>query len=117
MAKVTIYHHPRCSKSRQALQIIRDHGYDPEIILYQETPPTTDRLDALCRAMGKHPIELVRTKDPLFTELGLSEDDRRGHGEWIRLLVENPALIERPIVVHGKDVILGRPPEIVREII
>jgi len=117
MAKVTIYHNPRCSKSRQTLELLQDRGEDVEIVLYLENPPDKDTLGDLARAMGKKPFDLIRTKDPLFKELGLSMGDRRSTSEWLKIMVENPGLIERPIVKKGSKVALGRPPEGVLEIL
>ena len=117
MTKTLIYHNPRCSKSRMALELLQKHKIEPEIVRYLENPPSADRLDALCRAMGKEPLEITRTKEPLFSELGLSTEDRRSRSEWLKILAEHPKLIERPIVVHGQEVVLGRPPERVLEIL
>jgi len=115
--KVTIYHNPRCSKSRQTLDLIRRSGYEPEIVLYLEDPPSATRLEALCKAMGKHPLEITRTKEARFEELGLSKKDDRSEPEWLKILAENPKLIERPIVVMGPRVAMGRPPEAVLDIL
>ena len=117
LGKVTIYHNPRCSKSRYTLELIKSSGYEPEIVRYLEDPPKADTLDALIRALGKQPLEVMRTKESRFKELGLSKDDDRPRGEWIKLMVENPVLIERPIVVHDRQVAIGRPPENVLDIL
>ena len=117
MTKTLIYHNPRCSKSRMALELLQKHKIEPEIVRYLDNPPNADRLDALCRAMGKEPLEIMRTKEPLFKELGLTTKDDRSRSEWLKILAENPKLIERPIVVHGQEVVLGRPPERVLEIL
>ena len=117
MNKVTIYHNPRCSKSRQTLDIIRSCSREPEIIDYLVNPPTVQQLDSLCSAMGKTPLELMRVTEPLFTELGLSKEDRRSRREWLEIMVKNPKLIERPIVVCDGKVALGRPPETVLDIL
>lgn len=116
MSKVVIYHNPRCSKSRQALQILKDHDIEPEIVLYLDNPPSADRLDAMCRAMAIEPLQMMRTKEPLFKELGLSTSDERGRADWLKIMAENPKLIERPIVVNDGQVVIGRPPERVMEI-
>jgi len=117
MTKTLIYHNPRCSKSRMALDLLQKHKIEPEIVRYLDDPPSADRLDALCRAMGKEPLEIMRTKEPLFKELGLSTKDDRPRNEWLKIMADNPKLIERPIVVHGQQVVLGRPPERVLEIL
>ncbi len=112
-----IYHNPRCTKSRQTLELLRARGIDPEIVLYLEQPPAIDRLDALCLALGKEPLEITRTGEDLFKELGLSKHDQRSRGEWLALLAANPKLIERPIVCCGNRAALGRPPENVLDLI
>lgn len=117
MTETCIYHNPRCSKSRLALDLLRNHKIEPTIILYLETPPSADRLDALCRAMGKEPLEITRTKEPLFKELGFSKKDVRSRSEWLKILAQHPKLIERPIVVRGNEVVVGRPPERVLELL
>ncbi|RME00650.1 MAG: arsenate reductase (glutaredoxin) [Deltaproteobacteria bacterium] len=111
MVRVKIYHNPRCSKSRQTLELLRERGFEIEVVPYLERPPSVAQLDAICRALGKEPLEIIRTKEKRFAELGLSKKDERSREAWLRLMVENPILIERPIVVHGEKAALGRPPE------
>lgn len=115
-AKVTIYHNPRCSKSRAALQLLRDAGHEPEIILYLETPPTAEKLGALLRAMGMSAREVMRRKEAPYKELGLG-DEQLSEAELIAHMVAHPILIERPIVLVGKRVALCRPPERVSDLI
>ena len=117
MAKVTIYHNPRCSKSRATLGLLEDQGVNAEVVLYLEDAPSASKLDALCKMMGKEPLEITRTNEKRFKELGLSKKDKRTRKEWLRILAENPVLIERPIVVNGKQAALGRPPEDVLDIL
>jgi len=117
MAKLTIYHNPRCSKSRAALKLIEDEGHEPEVILYLQDPPSQKKLDELLKAVGREPLEAMRTKEKAFKELGLSKTDKRPRREWIKLMVENPVLIERPIVVRGKKAVLGRPVEDVERLL
>ncbi len=107
----TIYHNPRCSKSRCALSLLRDHGVEPVVVDYLKTPPSASELDALCRKLGLPPEQLVRTGEARFRALGLSLQDVRGRAEWLRILSENPILIQRPIVVAGDRAVFGRPPE------
>ena len=114
--KVTIYHNPRCSKSRQTLDLVQRSGHEPEIVLYLENPPTAERLSSLARSMGKTALEITRTKEAVFKELGLSKSDERTEAAWFKILADNPKLIERPIVVHGNQVAMGRPPEDVLDI-
>jgi arsenate reductase len=107
---ITIYHNPRCAKSRQTLQLIRDAGVEPTIVEYLNEPLTADELDELVKKLGIQPVELFRTKESVFKELGLAGRDL-SRDEALRTLAENPKLIERPIVVKGRKAILGRPPE------
>jgi arsenate reductase len=111
-----IYHNPRCSKSRETLELLRRRGLTPQIIEYLKEPPDERTLDQLLRQLGLEPRELMRQKEDLYAELGL---DQGGHtrAELIRLMAENPILIERPIVVCGDRARLGRPPERVLEIL
>ena len=117
MSKVTIYHNPRCSKSRQTLALLEEKACNVDIIEYLKTPPSVAKLDELLKAMGKEPLEVIRTKEAAFKELGLSKSDHRPRKEWLTLMVQNPVLIERPIVVKGKKAALGRPPEDVLKIL
>lgn len=112
-----LYHNPRCSKSKQALQWVRDHGIEPEIIEYLRTPPDTATLDKLCTALGAEPQAILRFKEDRAKELGLKPDDRRPRAEWLKLLAENPVLLERPIAVAGDRAVVGRPPENVLQLI
>lgn len=117
MAKLTIYHNPRCSKSRAAMKLIEDEGHEAEVILYLEEPPSQEKLDELLKAMDREPLEAMRTKEKAFKELGLSKTDNRSRREWIKLMVENPMVIERPIVVRGKKAVLGRPVDDVEKLL
>lgn len=81
------------------------------MIRYLDTPPTIQELDRICRMLGSEPLEITRTKDRLFRQLGLSKDDPRSREDWLEILAENPALIERPIVVRGDRAVIARPPE------
>ena len=104
-----IYHNPRCSKSRQTLQLIKNSGQEVEIVEYLATPPTFDELKSIVGLLGVSPEKLVRKNEAIFKEKykgkSLSED------EWIQAMIEHPKLIERPIVIEGNEAILGRPPE------
>jgi len=105
-----IYHNPRCSKSRQTLQRLRDAGVEPEIVEYLTTPPDAATLDAILQALGKEPQDIIRRGEAVYKELGLA-DRSPSRAEWLDILVAHPILIERPIVVHGPAACLGRPPE------
>ena len=111
MAEVTIYHNPRCSKSRQTLELLKEQGVEPVVVDYQKTPPSVEELGRILDMLGKGPLDITRTQEKRFKELGLSKQDEREQGEWLRLLHDNPKLIERPIVVHGDRAAIGRPPE------
>jgi arsenate reductase len=115
--KVTIYHNPRCSKSRQTLELLQERGCEVEVIDYLQSPPSATELESFCRRLGMQPLELMRSKEKRFSELGLSAEDARSNQEWIKVMVQNPILIERPIVVHDGQVALGRPPEKVLKIL
>ncbi len=116
MSDVTIYHNPRCSKSRQTLELIRGRGVEPNIIEYLKTPPEADILRNLLTLLDIPPIQLMRTKEAAFSELGLKDksDDPEA---LIEAMASNPILIERPIVVNNGAARLGRPPESVLEIL
>ena len=112
---VTIYHNPRCSKSRQTLELLREQGIEPEIVLYLETPPDAATLDRLLKMMGREPREAMRRNEAPYKALKL-DDSNKTRAELIEAMVEHPVLIERPIVVKGKKAALGRPPEAVLDI-
>ncbi len=112
-----ILHNPRCSKSRGALELLRQRGVEVEVIDYVATPPSVVELSAICCQLGIRPSQLVRSKDPLFAQLGLSLADQRDDRSWLELLHRHPILIERPIVVIGTRAVIGRPPERVLDLI
>ncbi|GHD32597.1 arsenate reductase [Halioglobus pacificus] len=115
MAEFQIYHNPRCSKSRNTLALLQEHGVQPEVILYLETPPDRKVLQALLAALNKQPSELVRRGEADYKEAGLSKAS--DEAAVLDAMVAFPKLIERPIVVAGERAILGRPPENVLELI
>ncbi|WGL17819.1 arsenate reductase (glutaredoxin) [Microbulbifer bruguierae] len=106
----TIYHNPRCSKSRQTLQLLQDNNVEPEIVLYLETPPDAATLSALLGKLGIGARDLLRKGEDAYKELNL-KDDALSDNELIAAMVAHPKLIERPIVVKGDRAVLGRPPE------
>ncbi len=112
-----ILHNPRCTKSRETLKLTKDNNLELSIIEYLKTPPTVSQLDEICNKLGVEPLEITRTKEKLFAELGLSAKDKKTRKEWLKILSENPKLIERPIVIYNNKAIIGRPPEKVLEIL
>ena len=113
---LTIYHNPRCSKSREALRLIEDRGLEPQVVRYLETPPDAPTLDAILRLLGLEPRELMRRKEPEYEALGL-DDPSQSREALIAAMVVHPRLIERPIVVKDGKAILGRPPERVLDLL
>jgi arsenate reductase len=113
---VTIYHNPRCSKSRETLSLLKANGVEPEIVLYLETPPDAATIKSL---LGKLDFasarDLMRQKEDLYKELKLA-DQTLSEEQLIQAMVENPKLIERPIVLANGEARIGRPPESVLEI-
>ena len=111
---VKIYHNPRCSKSRQALELIRTRGVEPEIIEYLKTPPSKDDIKKLAKTLDLAPIDMMRKGEDVFKDLSLgSADDDR----LFAAMAEHPVLIERPIVMTGKGAKICRPPELVEELL
>lgn len=115
-AKVMIYFNPRCRKSREALQIIKERDIEPEIKYYLDEPPSQAELAEILRKMGKRPRDIFRKSEPLYKDLGLKNKDL-SDDVLLDYLHEYPILIERPIVVKGQRAVLGRPPEDVKKII
>ena len=113
---VTIYHNPRCSKSRETLALIEDKGIAPKVVDYLKAPPTVAELKNILKKLGLRARDIVRTGEARYAELGLKERDV-GDDELLALMVENPILIERPIVVSGDKVAIGHPPEAVLKIL
>ena len=113
---VTIYHNPRCSKSRQTLELLRTREIEPNIIEYLRNPPDSATLSRILTALGKKPRELMRRKEACYAELGL-DDTALSDDQLIEAMVANPILIERPIVLASGRAAIGRPPESVLEIL
>ncbi|MCR4379223.1 MAG: arsenate reductase (glutaredoxin) [Rhodospirillales bacterium] len=111
---VTIYHNPRCSKSRQTLELIRERGVEPHVVEYLDTPPSAAELKAILQKLGKSAAAIVRRKEA--QEEGI-DVDALSEVALIEALAAHPRAIERPIVVKGKHARLGRPPESVLEIL
>ncbi|RYM62336.1 arsenate reductase (glutaredoxin) [Serratia liquefaciens] len=117
MKNVTIYHNPRCSKSRETLALLEQHGVTPDVVLYLETPPSVDQLKKLLKELGfSSARELMRKKEDLYKALKLA-DESLSEAQLLQAMVDNPKLIERPIVVKDTQARIGRPPEQVLEIL
>ena len=114
MSEFTIYHNPRCTKSRATLELLRQRGIEPAIVLYLETPPNAAELRAIVTKLGIEPEHLVRKGEDVYKSkyAGKALSD----AQWIKAMVDDPVLMERPIVVHGERAVIGRPPENVEEI-
>jgi arsenate reductase len=115
MADYTIYHNPRCSKSRATLGLLEANGIQPEIVLYLETPPNDTQIKGLLKKLGMSAAQLLRRGEPECKSCGL--DKSSSDAVIIAAMAACPKLIERPIVVRGKRAVLGRPPENVLELI
>ncbi|WP_320730894.1 arsenate reductase (glutaredoxin) [Enterobacter sichuanensis] len=114
---VKIYHNPRCSKSRDTLSLLKSNGVEPEVVLYLDTPPDAQTLRQLLHMLGMGSArDLMRKKEDLYKSLNL-DDSRLTEAELVQAMVENPKLIERPIVVANGQARIGRPPEDVLEIL
>jgi len=109
MSAVTIYHNPRCSKSRNTLALLEENGVSPKVVLYLETPPDAAELKGLLQKLGMKASELVRRGEDDYKTAGL--DKNSSDREVLAAMVKYPKLIERPIVVKGGKAVLGRPPE------
>ena len=116
MNKVTIYHNPACGTSRNTLAMIRASGVEPEVIEYLKTPPSRERLVELIEAMGCSARDILREKGTPYAELGL-DDPNVSEEMLIDMMLQNPILINRPIVVTAKGVKLCRPSELVLSIL
>ena len=114
--KLTIYHNPRCSKSRQTLQLLHENSAQPEIIEYLKTPPSTDELNNILDMLDIEPRQLMRTKEAEYQENHL-DDPNLSRDQLIEAMVKHPKLIERPIVISNGKAAIGRPPELVLEIL
>lgn len=116
MTTVTLYHNPRCSKSRQALQLLQQNQVEPEIRLYLETPPSRDELVVLLNQLGIEPRALLRKGEQEYKDNNLG-DSNLSNDQLIDAMAAHPRLIERPIAIVGDKAVIGRPPENVLELI
>jgi len=114
--EITIYHNPRCSKSRATLELLRAQGHEPRIIEYLKDPPGDEELATILRLLGLQPRELMRTKETEYRQENLADPGLKDN-DLIRAMHEHPRLIERPIVLANGKAALGRPPEAVLKIL
>ena len=113
---ITIFHNPRCSKSRATLALLHEKGLEPEIRLYLEDPPDAGELASILQKLGRTPRELIRKGEAEYRELGLGDPDLSDQ-QLIGAMAKKPRLIERPIVLANGKAAVGRPPESVLEIL
>lgn len=116
MLQPTIYHNPRCSKSRATLELLKARGFAPRIIDYLQTPPTAAELESVLRMLDAEPRDIMRTDEAEYAALGL-DDSKPTRRQLIDAIVAHPRLLQRPIVVAGAKAAIGRPPEAVLAIL
>ena len=116
IVEITLYHNPRCSKSRQTLELLRERKIELTIVEYLNQPPTHQQLDSVLRGLEMEPRELMRKAEPEFKSLGLN-DQALSRDQLIDAMIKNPKLIERPILIAGDEIAIGRPPENVLSIL
>ncbi len=116
MNPIKIYHNPKCSNSRNALALLREQGHEPKVVLYLDTPPTRQELQAIVQATGGSARALMRSKEAIYGELGLDSADLT-EDALIDAMLTHPVLMNRPIVITPKGTRLCRPPELVLEIL
>ncbi|MEZ4299803.1 MAG: arsenate reductase (glutaredoxin) [Polyangiaceae bacterium] len=109
MSNVTIWHNPKCSKSRASLALLQERGLQPTVVEYLATPPSAEDIAAVLRMLGVSARGLMRPDEPEYTALGLASVD--DEPSLIRAMIEHPILIQRPVVIHAGKAIIGRPPE------
>jgi len=107
---VTIYHNPRCTKSRETLALLKEHGIEPRIIEYLQATPSALELKSIVKKLGLKPRDIIRDTEARYAELGL-KDRKLSDDELLALIETNPILLQRPIVVNGNKAAIGRPPE------
>jgi arsenate reductase (glutaredoxin) len=113
--KFQIYHNPRCGKSREALQYLQHNGIETDILLYLQNTPSFEELkDVICKLNIK-PFDLIRKKEKIFTDKYI--DNVLTDDEWIEVMINNPILIERPVIISESKAIIGRPKERIEELL
>ena len=116
LSNFTIYHNPRCSKSRHALELLKDNGINPKVVLYLQTPLSEKELVLILKKLNLEAKELLRKGEAEFKELKLS-DSSKSEEDLIKAMIKFPKLMERPIIINRDRAVIGRPPENVLEII
>ncbi len=116
MSDITFYHNPRCSKSRQTLELLRERGVEPTVVEYLKTPPDRAELEAILDLLGLEPRDLIRSGEAEYRQAGL-DDPSLSRDALIDAMLKYPKLIQRPIVVANGRAAIGRPPERVLEIL
>jgi arsenate reductase len=114
---ITIFYNAKCSKSRQALALIEEQGEPFTVVEYLKAPPDRSTLEAIVARLPGPPIELVRTDDPSFRELGLDEESLTSVAGVIDVLVSHPEMMQRPVVLRGDTAVIARPPELVANVL
>jgi arsenate reductase len=115
MSKISIYHNPRCSKSREALQLLVERGIEPQVINYLETPLTQKQIKELLAMLNVEVFDIIRTNEAEFKKLGL--DKTSSKNDLIKAIKDHPILLQRPIIVHNNKAVIGRPVEKIFEIL
>lgn len=115
MSTYTIYHNPRCSKSRQTLELLNQQGVSLKVVEYLKNPPSANQLKTILKALGLKPKDIIRKSEAEYKASGL-DNNQLTQAQQIKLMVENPKVIERPIVVCGNKAVIGRPPENVNQL-
>lgn len=113
--KFQIYHNPRCGKSREALQYLQLKGIETEIILYLQNTPTFEELKDVIRKLNIKPFDLIRKKEKIFTDN--YNDSVLTDDEWVEVMINNPILIERPVIISDSMAVIGRPKERIEELL
>ena len=113
---VTIYHNPRCSKSRQTLSLLQEKSININVIEYLKTPPDISQLKQILKQLGYEPRQLMRKSEQIYKDLDLGNENKTA-ADLIIAMTQNPILIERPIVLSGEKAAIGRPPESVLNIL
>lgn len=112
---ITVFHNPRCSKSRTAVEILKKHNAGVKLIEYLKTPPTENELKAVLKKLKMGAEQILRKKEALFQKKFAGK--KFSEAEWIRILVKNPVLIERPIAIKGNKAVIARPPETIEQLL